>query len=178
MHPVRHFNRIRKHRSLVRKYCFRLGLYRQGLTHDLSKYSPAEFLRSACYYRSGRNPITVERQTKGESLAWLHHKGRNKHHYEYWADYHTGEDGRVSFGGGKMPRRYIAEMFCDSIASSKTYLGDRYTDAAPYEHYMKKQDKPIHPETAKEIEKMLLILREQGEEAAFEYVKKWLNEEL
>jgi hypothetical protein len=177
MHPIEHFRTVARHRKLVREYCFRLGLYTQGITHDLSKYSPAEFWRSARYYRKGRNPIRTERSERGESLIWLHHKGRNKHHYEYWVDYHFDEEGNATFSAGKMPKRYIAEMFCDNIASSKIYKGDQYTDASPYEHYIHKSGKPIHPETAEAIEKMLIILKDQGEDAAFEYVKEWLKSE-
>ena len=39
MHIFKHFMTITKHRFLVLKYCFKAGLYRQGLAHDLSKYS-------------------------------------------------------------------------------------------------------------------------------------------
>ena len=38
-----HLSTINHHKRLVLRYCFRLGLYRQGLCHDLSKYSPVEF---------------------------------------------------------------------------------------------------------------------------------------
>ena len=44
-----HFHTITKHKILVMKECFRVGLYRQGLLHDLSKYSPTEF-RVGCKY--------------------------------------------------------------------------------------------------------------------------------
>ena len=40
----KHFRTITYHKYLVMKGCFAVGLYRQGLTHDLSKYSPTEFL--------------------------------------------------------------------------------------------------------------------------------------
>ena len=36
-----------------------------------------------------RSPNNAERGEKGYSSAWLHHKGRNRHHYEYWIDYST-----------------------------------------------------------------------------------------
>ena len=41
-----HLKTVHKHRKYVRKYCFRCGLYKRGLLHDLSKYSPTEFLES------------------------------------------------------------------------------------------------------------------------------------
>lgn len=159
------------------KYCFKLGMYKQGLLHDLSKYGPTEFLVGAKYYQGTRSPNNAEREDKGYTSAWLHHKGRNKHHFEYWIDYVINEDGSVSFGGNRMPKKYVAEMFCDRIAASKIYLGDKYTDAAAYDYLMRaKKWTMMHPETAAEIEKMLKILKDEGEDAAFEYVRKWLKE--
>ena len=180
LHPIEHFKTISEHRKLVREACFKLGLYRQGLMHDMSKFSPVEFWRGAKYYQGNRSPNHKEREETGRSMSWLHHKGRNKHHFEYWIDYKIEEDGSVGFGGNKMPKRYIAEMFCDRIAACKTYMGDKYTDAAPYDYYLKGTGKRvglmIHPETAAELEKMLKKLKDEGEEAAFEYVRNWLKE--
>jgi len=178
MHPIAHFKTITKHRHLVLRYCFRLGLYRQGLLHDLSKYSPVEFWRGAKYYLGYRSPNDAERKATGQSLAWLHHKGRNRHHFEYWTDYIVQEDGGISYGGTRMPMRYIAEMFCDRIAASRTYLGDDYTSAAPYEFFMRSKPRIlIHPETSAQIEEMLRILKDDGEDAAFAFVKNKLLEE-
>ena len=113
MHIREHLKTVNRHRRLVRRYCFKLGLYWQGLTHDLSKYSPTEFWRSAKYYQGFRSPNDQERSETGVSLSWLHHKGRNRHHFEYWIDYRIARDGTVSMGGCKMPKKYVAEMFCD-----------------------------------------------------------------
>ena len=111
MHPIAHFKTITRHRHLVCRYCFRLGLVRQGLCHDLSKYSPAEFLVGAKYYQGNRSPNDAERKATGVSLAWLHHKGRNRHHLEYWVDYVIRPDGSVGFGGNRMPLRLpVASM--------------------------------------------------------------------
>ena len=178
MHAIAHFKTITKHRNLVCRYCLRLGLVGQGLTHDLSKYSPTEFWRGAKYYQGTRSPNDAERKATGLSLAWLHHKGRNRHHFEYWIDYVIQPDGSVGFGGNRMPLRYVAEMFCDRVAASKVYLGDKYTDAAPYNYYAASKDRIlIHPETGAEIEEMLRVLRDEGEEAAFAYVRRRLREE-
>lgn len=177
MHPIRHLRTINEHRKLVRSYCFRLGLYRQGLTHDLSKYSPAEFIRGAKYYTGKGSPIAAERRDRGISEAWLHHKGRNRHHSESWIDYIIEPDGKVGFGPLRMPPEYVAEMFCDHIAASRIYKGADYSDSSPLEHYERRRgSKIIHPETDEELRKMLVILREQGEDAAFRYVKEWLRE--
>ena len=86
----RHFHTITEHKIMVARHCFKVGMYWQGLTHDLSKYSPSEFWQGVKYYQGYRSPNNAEREDKGYSAAWLHHKGRNKHHYEYWIDYSTG----------------------------------------------------------------------------------------
>ncbi len=178
MHPIRHLKTINQHRRLVRHYCFRLGLYRQGLAHDLSKYSPAEFWRGAIYYTGTGSPIAMERRETGMSEAWLHHKGRNKHHSECWIDYKFEPDGTPGFGPLKMPKKYVAEMFCDHLAACKVYKGKSYTDESPLDHFLKRKGhKQINEETSAEFEKMLTVLRDEGEDAAFRYVKEWLEEE-
>ena len=177
MHPVAHFRTITEHRHLVCRYCLRLGLIRQGLMHDLSKYSPEEFWRGAKYYQGYRSPNDAERAETGLSLAWLHHKGRNKHHFEYWIDWQLNPEGGVYYAGNRMPMRYVAEMFCDRIAASKVYLREKYTDASPYEYLMKGlPDVMMHPDTLAELEKMLLVLKDDGENAAFRYVRQKLKE--
>ena len=178
MHPIEHFKTITRHRHLVCRYCFRLGLWRQGLAHDLSKYSLTEFLPGARYWQGTRSPNDGERRETGVSLAWLHHKGRNRHHFEYWIDYVIRDDGAIEYGGNKMPIRYVAEMFCDRIAASRVYQGDAYTDASAWEYYVNSKDRIlIHPETGAEIEEMLRVLKDEGEAAAFAYVRRRLREE-
>ena len=75
-----HFKTITMHRILVMQGCFKMGLYWQGLTHDLSKYSPTEFKTGVQYYQGDKSPNAAEREAKGYSESWLHHKGRNRHH--------------------------------------------------------------------------------------------------
>lgn len=166
-----HLKTINYHRKLVRRYCFRLGLYRQGLTHDLSKYTPAEFLVGARYYSGTQSPNNLERKEKGYSGAWLHHKGRNRHHLEYWIDYTHGEFSGMA--GMEMPVKYVVEMFCDRIAASRTYRKDAYTDSAPYEYYMRARDvHMLHPNTRALLEKMLISLKEKGERETFAMIRK------
>ena len=155
------------------KNCFRVGLYKQGLLHDLSKYSPTEFLVGCRYYQGTRSPNNAEREATGYSQAWLHHKGRNKHHYEYWLDYSVKPDEGIV--GQKMPTKYVVEMFMDRIAASKTYQGSNYVDSHPLEYYERgaaKLGNMIHPETADLLHKLLVMLAKDGEEKTFEYIKK------
>lgn len=174
MRAIEHFKTITHHRHLVRQYCFRLGLYYQGLTHDLSKYSPSEFWRGVKYYQGDRSPNDAERRENGVSLAWLHHKGRNRHHFEYWSDYNPVER-RV--GPVKMPLRYVIEMVCDRMAASKIYLGDKYTDASALDYFVHgKSHRVIHPETSDLCERLLTMLADEGEEKTFAYMRRLLKE--
>ena len=116
-----HFKTITKHKILVMDGCFRVGLYRQGLTHDLSKYSPAEFLVGARYFQGTRSPNAAEREDKGYSEAWMHHKGRNRHHFEYWTDLSLVSR---NYDPVEIPRKYLAEMIMDRIQRHLNEQGD------------------------------------------------------
>lgn len=164
-----HLKTINHHKWLVLKSCFRLGLIKQGLLHDMSKYGPTEFLVGAKYYQGNRSPNTAEREEKGYTSAWLHHKGRNKHHMEYWIDYDLKNGGMT---GMKMPVKYVVEMFCDRVAASKNYNRENYDDSFPLKYYQNGKSKYLlHEETAALLEKLLVMLAEQGEDAVFEYIK-------
>lgn len=171
-HPVKHFKTITHHKLLVMQGCFHIGLYRQGLTHDLSKYSPVEFLAGCRYWQGTQSPNNEERKVKGYSAAWLHHKGRNRHHFEYWTDYSIKEDSGSPLAPIQMPRRYVAEMLMDRIAASKNYNGAAYTDHDALAYFQKgKAHYLMHPQTAKELETLLVILDEKGEKYLYRYVK-------
>jgi len=172
MHVFKHFLTVARHRRLVRKLCFKCGLVRQGLFHDLSKFSPSEFWAGAKYYQGNRSPQAREREVIGYSKAWLHHKGRNKHHFEYWTDFADGKKVYV-----KMPAKYFAEMICDRIAASKIYLKDKYTDASPLEYFESKTDKEgMHPQTCENLRIFLTILKERGEKEMFKQLKKFIKD--
>lgn len=175
LHPLRHFNTITKHRHKVAVHCFKAGIGFQGLRHDLSKYSPVEFIPGMKYYQGTRSPNERERELFGHSAAWLHHKGRNRHHFEYWSDYNP-QTKLVS--PVKMPKKYVVEMFCDRVAASKIYRGKEYTDSHPLEYFLKaKSRRVIHPETSDLIEKLLTMLAEKGEKETFAYIRKLLKSE-
>ena len=169
MHPWAHFRTICHHKRLVMRHCLRVGLYWQGLTHDLSKFSPVEFLPGAPYFQGTRSPKPAEREALGYSAPWLHHKGRNRHHLEYWIDYSTTKTGLT---GMKIPLRYVCEMVCDRVAASQIYLGDKYTDAAAWNYYEHSKDHYLlHPETRALLEKLLKMVRDIGQERTFAYMK-------
>ncbi len=166
-----HLNTVMRHRRLVIFHCWRVGILWRGLMHDLSKYSPAEFLNGVRYYQGGlRSPNEGEREAHGYSIAWIHHKGRNRHHFEYWTDYNpkTKQVEPV-----EMPLVFVKEMFCDRLAASKVYQGKNYTDSHPFEYFARGKDRRvIHPNTSDLLESWLMMLKEKGENETFRYIKK------
>lgn len=155
-----HLRTVHKHRAMVRKLCFKRGLYWQGLTHDLSKYSPTEFWNGVKYYTGTASPHIGERKEKGCSDAWIHHHNRNKHHAEYWQDIDlkTGHTKPVD-----MPHKYLIEMICDRVAASMIYLGDKYTNSAPLDYYNSHKDENQFSEhTRFELEQALKAISDFG----------------
>ena len=164
-----HFKTITKHRLIVMAGCFRVGLIRQGLTHDLSKYSPVEFFNGARFYQGTRSPNTAEREYKGYSEAWMHHKGRNRHHYEYWTDMSRTTRNYESI---PMPRKYLVEMVMDRRAACITYQGKAYTDASALKYFMGSRERELmHPRTSRELEYVLTMLARDGERETFRYLR-------
>ena len=168
-----HLHTINHHKWLVTRDCIRVGLISQGLKHDLSKYAPIEFFAGVKYYEGGkRSPINREKEEKGYSQGWLHHKGRNRHHFEYWIDYSVEKDGNP-MTGMPMPRKYIAEMMMDRMAASKIYNGKNYNDHFPLQYYEKgKHHYMMHPQTEKDLVKLLTILDKKGEDYLYRYIRQ------
>lgn len=168
-HFWKHFCTITKHRHMVIRHCFKAGILWQGLRHDLSKYTPTEFLPGARFYLGDRSPTEAERREFGYSQAWMHHKGRNKHHFEYWTDYNP-KTGRME--PVEMPLRYVKEMFCDRVAAGKIYLGDKYTNDNPIEYFLSGcAQRLMHPKTAKLLEGWLRMIQQEGENKTFAYIR-------
>ena len=174
MKIIKHFMTITRHRLKVCKYCFKSGLIWQGLTHDLSKYSPSEFFAGARFYQGNMSPQVKERMVLGYSAAWLHHKGRNKHHFEYWRDVDkTGKNAPV-----KMPAKYFGEMICDRVAACRIYLKKNYTQRSALEYFERRTDVSyMHPETAADLRYFLSLIAEKGEDVAFRELKAYIKAE-
>ena len=168
-----HLRTVHKHRKMVRKLCFKCGLYWQGITHDLSKYSPVEFWNGAKFYTGTKSPHYGEREKYGYSKAWLHHKGHNKHHAEYWQDIRpNGQTEPID-----MPLAYFLEMICDRVAASMTYLGDKYTDDAPLQYYETHRDEnQFHEVTRAKLQCVLYDISKDGVDETLTYIKKILKE--
>lgn len=165
-----HLSTVTRHRHMVMVHCFKAGIIKRGLLHDLSKFSPTEFIPGVLYYKGSRSPNEKEREVTGYSRAWMHHKGRNTHHFEYWTDYSTVTG---TLDPMKMPDIYIFEMFCDRVAASKIYNKEKYTDSCPLEYFLRMRPKrAIEQSTADKLEFLLRLLADKGEDAAFRYIRK------
>ncbi|MGN0348259.1 MAG: DUF5662 family protein [Roseburia sp.] len=180
MKAWKHFCTVTYHKKLVLKGCMQVGLYWQGLLHDLSKYSPTEFLMGCRYYQGDMSPNNAEREERGYSSAWLHHKGRNKHHMEYWIDYATPErrGGKIehkAMCGMKMPIRYVVEMYVDRVAAAKVYQKERYTDKSALIYYRNgKQFHVLHEDSAALLELLLVKLAREGETVTNLFIRQEL----
>ena len=169
-----HIGTVLTHKKHVRHGCFKMGLYRQGLFHDMSKFSPTEFIPSVRYYSGTFSPNATDRVLTGVSTSWLHHKGRNKHHFEYWIDYMPDSDPKLA--GCRMPLKYVAEMIADRYAACVAYNGEKYTSADPWNYYSKGASHlTMDDDTRAVLEAALLKMRDDGEEEAFAYVKRLLK---
>ena len=180
-----HFRTITHHKVLVTRMCFQVGLYKQGFFHDLSKYHPIEFLPGVKYYQGNRSPISKEKELHGMSEGWLHHKGRNPHHFEYWIDYRFGPamaadgvkngDRAPALVGMKMSKRYVAEMIIDRVCASKNYQKENYTDRSALDYYNKgRAAMLVDPETDFLARYLLTMLAVKGEDYFLDYTKNRL----
>lgn len=153
-----HFKLITKHKWYVFKACRRAGITWRGIMHDMSKYSPTEFLEYGKYYTGKRSPVDECKEKTGRCAAWQHHKGHNPHHWDYWVD-------RLSEGGVGtiMPYKYAVELICDCIGAGQAYEKEGWTFSSPYSYWSSKIPKQkIHPAIVQFVDCILWTMKEQG----------------
>lgn len=129
----KHLNKICIHKFWVGYYCFKLGIPWRGIKHDMSKFSFTEFWEGVKYYQGNRSPIDACKQENGWSKAWLHHKGRNDHHYEYFID--NLDNGGIPL---IMPFNCALEMFCDYLGAGRAYSKNNFTFEGEYNWWLNK----------------------------------------
>ena len=168
---LNHFHVVNKHRWKVFCLCCKVGIPLQGLTHDLSKYLPVEFFETARYFGEGKySPIRTCKEEKGYSMAWIHHKNHNKHHYEYWYDYNS----RIT--SPPMPFKYFLELVCDSIAAGQTYQGKDWTNDYQLKYWNRVKEKAI---ISKEMEELITkVYTEIAEQGINKILKKYYLKDL
>lgn len=171
---IKHFKTITKHKLIVMKLCFKCGLYKRGLLHDLSKYGKTEFFSSAKYFTGKRSPIDTEKDDHGYSIAWQHHKGHNPHHWEYWID----NIGTYTNSPIQIPKQYVVEMVCDWVGAGIVYSGNKVDFNKPYSEPLEYfnshlKERIFHPKTKEELEYLLTIIEVKGINNFCKYVKKY-----
>ncbi len=157
-----------KHKYIVFIHTCKCGIPLQGIVHDMSKFSPTEFFESVRYYQGDRSPIGACRRATGMSHAWLHHKGRNRHHIEYWYD---PECSILPI----MPYKYAVECVCDKLAATKTYARGSYNESLPLIHWNKYGRKvPGNEKTMLFFERVFEDIEKHGEKHVLnkKYMKK------
>lgn len=167
-----HLKTINDHKAKVMELCFKCGLYKQGLKHDLSKYTWTELKTGFNYYQGFRSPINAQKEEQGYSMSWLQHKGRNPHHWEYWLD--NSPNGVIAV---KMPFEYVAENFCDRVAASMIYQKENYRDDSALKYF--EDSLPallLHPETKRQLHFLLRYLKDHGLDKTMRQLKKWIKE--
>ena len=152
-----HLALVMRHKQRVLINCAKCGITWRGLVHDLSKFTPTEFFESVRYYDGHRSPIGVCRRETGMSHAWLHHKGRNKHHIEYWLD----PECKIQ---PMMPYEYAVECVCDKLAATRVYAGKNYSSDLPLKHWLLHGNKVEgNPKTMAFIESVFVDVEKHGE---------------
>jgi len=169
----RHLSVVNRHRFKVFCLCCKVGIPLQGLVHDLSKYSPIEFLEGVKYFQGTYSPIQNCKMDIGYSPAWLHHKGRNKHHYDYWYDFNAPENTPI------IPFKYFLEMVCDTLAAGMTYQGKNWTKDYQLSYWLKEKDKVLVNQKIKDLlEKVYTDISIKGLNSVLnkKYLKKLYNQ--
>ena len=158
---INHFNKVITHKKYVGEFCFKFGIPVQGILHDLSKFSPVEFFESVKYYQGTSSPIDACKKANGWSMAWMHHKGRNPHHYEFWMD-------NFDHGGTPliMPCKYAIELLCDYLGAGMAYMGNNFSYKAEYEWWLIKKSNGIsmHPIIIQFIDESLEYLKDREDD--------------
>lgn len=148
---IKYLKYLLEHKKNVFKICWRKGQYIHAFTHDLSKFSPQEFIPYArwfygeygvnyqCSLEDEENSLVRHNKLKQEfEEAWEHHQLRNKHHFNYWT-YDIDKYYNIPFIGLKdcklqtprlMPAKYIKQMIIDWQAMSVKF-GD-----TPQQYYL------------------------------------------
>ena len=153
----KHIKLVSKHKWVVFKLACKVGIPWRGFMHDWSKFSPEEFWESVKYYNGKKSPIIVCKQKNGYSKAWLHHKGRNKHHHEYWYDYETTDEVPV------IPYKYTVEMICDQLAAGITYNGKNWRKDTQLKYWRNVENRrKINPRIANMLDEVYVQVSKQG----------------
>ena len=154
-----YFKTILRHKKYVFIECAKCGIFWQGVKHDLSKFSKEEFEASAMFYANGKYGEKTDEIKRAYSQAWLHHKGVNPHHWEWWIDF--GKRGEIVVN--KIPYKYVVEMVCDWVGAGRVYEKEEWKQDAPLNYYNKVRDgRYFDPDTEVLIMRFLTCIKDKG----------------
>jgi hypothetical protein len=144
-----------------------MKIYWRGLTHDLSKFFPKEFIPYANYFYGNNGETKPIRNKTGYykstetgdekfDRAWMHHQHHNAHHWQYWG---VIEDDTGIFKPIKIDHVFLLEMICDWVGAGKAQghfspRNDKYFETRKW-YIANHKHMTIHPESKKEIEKII-----------------------
>jgi len=124
MKYLKYLSYLLRHKYYVTIECFKIGLYWQGIVHDLSKLRPSEFFPYVNFFYSNEKEENDSRQNRyGKpdiedikfDTAWLKHIHRNPHHWQHWIlQKDDGENKCLP-----MPNKYKKEMIADWRGAGK-----------------------------------------------------------
>ena len=136
MKALKHFFLICRHRHHVIANGRRCGIFWHCLRHDLSKFGPTEFFRSAKFYDGSHSPVLEERKENDYfSLICQHHTKHNKHHWEYWVDFFKGHIIMLT-----MPWVYATEYVCDVLSASYCYDPKSFSGEKARDYFDERKD--------------------------------------
>ncbi len=145
---VLHLKTILIHKWWVFYYCCKVGLIWRGIVHDLSKFSPKEFIPNIKYAKPGISPVELQLKEIGYAPSWIHHFHRNTHHYPYWC--WNFDEGTYSI---RMPLDDAIELICDMMAANKTYNGKKANLETLITYWNRQKNSSVmHPDTKKFVD--------------------------
>lgn len=118
---LKYFSYLTRHKWFVFLECCKRGLVWQGIFHDISKFLPDEWFPYVNHFYSKGYSIKRGSDSTGYykptnsgdpkfDKAWLLHKNRNKHHWQYWS---LMEDDNIKIKTFEMDRTAMIECLCD-----------------------------------------------------------------
>jgi hypothetical protein len=147
-----YFYYILEHKWNVLIECFKMGMILHGITHDLSKFLPSEFISYARFFHAKdrtKTYKTSDEQDPNFLMGWCLHQKRNKHHWNYWVCV-TRKD---EISPIPMPMKYVKQMIADWRGMSRKFAGNAR------DYYLKNRDSIIlHSDTTRIVEALLGVV--------------------
>ena len=155
---------VLRHKWFVLIECWKEGLIWQGIAHDMSKFSRAEWNAYVDKFFRDKFPSSVvDTQFK---MAWQHHFMNNPHHWDYWCHeeivHRPGSI--IEIEPVLMGYEEVLEMICDWRAMSRARSSKRVAERTWDWYIGQKANMKINPINQQQIELILLSDEENWKE--------------